>query len=787
MAQSDFYGGDKRAYINEVINPMYYPEGQAVTLTEKHVKMWLSPFLEYVEEGKQNYSPQLWGESAYAIVVNDYIDNYSSLSDVLAAIRTNKEGATNFLDRLNIARTYSTYCPAIIGYDPVNDGYFRSMAVGIGGTLSYSSNVRDSSFMPFSNPAEIRYFLYFNENTSTVALGYDAAGNEDSTDSTKTAYSVGGSPNWFNSFETRLTEGLSNLKIYLVIRNNNPNGSPPHYVLNWLIVSIENDYFHLSSDYLVCYGVPTDEGEGDEPEMIDYPEDGDSMGVNSGLLRVYKMGYNDVQNLAADMWDDTFLSQIGHLFGDNPNYGEAIISLGILPYPDRIEAGAATAIRIGKTSTPTAVGLPVVKRTYHADFAGVSVGQPHGGSFLDYAPYTSITAYLPFIGFVSLEPKFIIGHTVQARYIVDVITGGCMCFLKNESVGVFAVHAGNTMYSIPISQTTGGNWYNAVQSAVSAGVSLAATSHITTTKTDKISLDKTDTKRANGGGLGVMGIGNIITTAQHAFDTTTQMRGGIGGTNGFNGWVNSIEIWVSTPIRADTGDYISTKGVPICQYLALDDCTGFTQVESINLHGLAATRGESEELETILKTGFYTPKLGSVTQPTTTSPTSGYCTIDCYSRTAGISELNYSGCCSAISVPHTGAFRKGDTPSITDPAIIVGVSALSLKNCNYVHIAEFDRFYFVTGIIALTSETTLLLLHVDVLNSFWDSIKNISAYIGRMDDENNTVSSPYIADDCAILESSRGNSDNDVITYSLTYTPATPNTHGCYILLTNSD
>lgn len=587
MAQSDFYGGDKRAYINEVINPMYYPEGQAVTLTEKHVELWLSPFLEYVEEGKQNFAPQFWGEKAYAIVVNDYIDNYSSLSDVLAAIHTNKEGATNFLDRLNVARTYSTYCPAIIGYDPVNDGYFRSMAVGIGGALSYSSNVRNSSFVPFSNPAEIRYYLYFNENTSTIALGYDASGNEDSTDSTHTATTLGGSPNWFNSFDTRLTEGLSNIKIYLVIRNNNPNGNPPHYVLNWLIVSVENDYFHLSTDYLVCYGVPTNEGEGDEPDVPIPIPDLPTLDISNAGVRLFKAG--NFNSLFDYMWGTgNPLDAVYKLIGDETPY-ECIIAFNLVPYGEAFPTGNTDNIYIGNVNT--GLTAPRTDQFGAIDFGTYPITR-YFNNALDFSPYTTIELFLPFIGRVKLPTDFVMGKTIGVTYHMDCLTGGCCAFITTTTDGVIQCEGGSCLIQLPISAKTGVGARDAISAAMGAGLSFGMAGGMA------------HKSGAAAGSTFMGGISGGISQTFEAFsakDSYTSF-GGLSLANGYLGLSNPI-LYIHRPIDATPQHYNNYIGYAASTERTLTGLSGFTRVQSIQLGIAGASREDLEEIEMLLKEG----------------------------------------------------------------------------------------------------------------------------------------------------------------------------------------
>lgn len=73
---------------------------------------------------------------------------------------------------------------------------------------------------------------------------------------------------------------------------------------------------------------------------------------------------------------------------------------------------------------------------------------------------------------------------------------------------------------------------------------------------------------------------------------------------------------------------------------------------------------------------------------------------------------------------------KGET-SLTDPVLIINDTIANLKNCNYVWIGGFHRYYFITNIKSIRSYLIEVTCHVDVLNSFRDEIKEQSAIVEK--------------------------------------------------------
>lgn len=87
----------------------------------------------------------------------------------------------------------------------------------------------------------------------------------------------------------------------------------------------------------------------------------------------------------------------------------------------------------------------------------------------------------------------------------------------------------------------------------------------------------------------------------------------------------------------------------------------------------------------------------------------------------------------SISVVETlnGVLR---TPtSITDP--VVTIERSNPTGFNYARIEEFGRYYFVTGISSESNSLISVAMHVDVLMTYKDGIKNMDAIIKRQ--ENN--------------------------------------------------
>lgn len=78
--------------------------------------------------------------------------------------------------------------------------------------------------------------------------------------------------------------------------------------------------------------------------------------------------------------------------------------------------------------------------------------------------------------------------------------------------------------------------------------------------------------------------------------------------------------------------------------------------------------------------------------------------------------------------------------SVTSPVIRIQNS--SFLNYNYAYIPDFNRYYFITGIMAVSDNIFDISLSVDVLESFKTDIKKLEAILS---DTQTTGATNYIA------------------------------------------
>lgn len=80
----------------------------------------------------------------------------------------------------------------------------------------------------------------------------------------------------------------------------------------------------------------------------------------------------------------------------------------------------------------------------------------------------------------------------------------------------------------------------------------------------------------------------------------------------------------------------------------------------------------------------------------------------------------------------TGTLK--DKSSIIDPVIMVQYVG-TLKDCNYMYIQEFGRYYFVNDIVVVRDQLHEIHAHVDVLSSAGTNLDTCAGIVRRQEND----------------------------------------------------
>ena len=308
------------------------------------------------------------------------------------------------------------------------------------------------------------------------------------------------------------------------------------------------------------------------------------IGEDAGLLHVYNPTSEQINEFGRWLWttfSGDLLDTLAKLF-NNPM--DAVIGLHELYCtPSR---GASTTIKAGFLDSGVTSRL-VSSRYVEINCGAITVPE-YWGNYLDYAPYTKVYCYLPFIGIVELNTDDIIGHGVQILYKVDSYNGSCIAMIITaktpDSEGTIYQFSGNCAVEVPI--TSG------MKSALQSALIGAATCAVGAMGAGLAGVAVTDAAIVGGAKRGL----NSKNTVAHS--------GSFGSSYGAMG-IKKPYIIVKRPVQKKVYGYNKEYGYPAHQMVTVGSCSGYLRAREFEVKSTTATEEEKKRIEILLKEGVY--------------------------------------------------------------------------------------------------------------------------------------------------------------------------------------
>lgn len=302
-------------------------------------------------------------------------------------------------------------------------------------------------------------------------------------------------------------------------------------------------------------------------------QDNNTGDVSAGigvLTSTFKMTKERLVQLGQFLWGANIFDKFS-LVNNNPI--ENIISCKSIPINTD---GTNQEIILGNVSTGVN-GEKISNNFAKQTIGSISITE-HYHNFLDYAPYTNVILYLPYIGFKELDTTLVMNKTIKIIYTVDAITGGCLAQVYVNSVRLYEF-TGNVGIDIPI---TASNRAQVEAGYIQAGVGATAS--------------------ALGGNVGsaVTSLLNSATSQYHYSSTGNPSPMCVASTN------RTCYVIIDRPNYQNLKAFNHTRGRKCYLSKTISTLHGFTICDSnIDLSGINATQSELEELKEILSSGFY--------------------------------------------------------------------------------------------------------------------------------------------------------------------------------------
>lgn len=486
-----------------------------------------------------------------------------------------------------------------------------------------------------------------------------------------------------------ITRTGTNPDVY-TYNNETPTDSEMQQLYLWLHSHIDNE-----DDDPDING--EDDGT-DSNKWIDIPITGltkpTASAIYTGFTSMYMMELADLRSLSDFMWSSNFVDNVSKFFND-PR--DIVVGLCIMPIkPDHNVS--KSEIKAGGIST----GVEGYRLTdqYKLDTYGTLKIQTEKGNFLDFPPYTKITAHLPFVGEHSLDVNDVMGKTLTLKYIFDFLTGSVVAEIDvNGKPRYF--FGGACGIQIPTSAEDFGRMYSSI---ISAGASVGST--LATI--------------ATGGLTAPLMIGALANTAMNGMNMTPDVSysSGDGSINGMLS-TQTAYITVEYPNDKRAKDQYGYLGRPSYIKRKLQDCSGYIKCLSVHLDEVACYDTERNTIENLLMEGVRI-ETGSSTPAYTPTETGdvGIVFLKC------ISDKNVIGK-SWKSETGDSVTREGKlllNQDILAPTFLLGYNTLEF---NYCYIPKFKRFYYIKDQIVKERNMIEVHMQVDELQSWkTDILKN---------------------------------------------------------------
>lgn len=503
--------------------------------------------------------------------------------------------------KYNVENLYTTFPIYNLKQGEKAKKYFDNGTESLFDGTGTPENITDIKLATQDIPLNTNWNIYLNTSTMQSIFTWNTPSFSNNNIDTKTAYIqffddngnyVTDSP--YN--QSKITFNINELNEYLTNQYKN-NG---YYILQFYV---ENESLLSSTGYVKIEPVITDYGikEPNDGSTInifynkypDYDTDYDDNKDNTDdditngstvgggessynalnvICRSYYITTSNLRSLSQFLWSDNFTKNI-KLLNNDPI--ENIVSCKMLPF---VLNGSSATVVCGNVDT--GVNAESIANNYYHVIGSINIPSYYN-NFLDYAPYTKLTIFLPFIGFKEIDCNLYIGKTLTVAYIHDIITGTCKAMLYSDNIYVQSFD-GVSGIDIPLTASNNSQIANAfIGSAVGSVAQFFG---------DPI------------GGLLSLGKATVSSAlATQHYSTQGSYSPSCGAYE-----THICYIIVDRPSMQYSKTYNHDYGRPCNLSQTIGNLKGFTKMcDNIDCSGISCTENEKEMIKQLLTSGIY--------------------------------------------------------------------------------------------------------------------------------------------------------------------------------------
>ena len=342
---------------------------------------------------------------------------------------------------------------------------------------------------------------------------------------------------------------------------------------------------------------PDNPGTGDnnvDPMVVDPP----SISPVSAVTMQYAATAQEIGKLIDWLMTDDFLQNISKIFNEPTEY---LIGCKYYPFDLSLHSplgvGTVGTYRVGNMNTPIGVTAAPIYSDFNRKLGECSfLVEPYYGNFLDYSPYTKYDLYLPYIGYKTINPNDIVGHTLKVSYFTDLTEGRVLAQVWADTT-MLESYEGQLAYDIPLSSSDGRERaVKTIQIAANALGTIGGAAY----GGAAFGTPKRVAKAAVGGAISAApDIISQVSAMAPQIDKGGAVSSDI---NGFN--PQDVYLIMTRPVMAQPKNFAQVQGYAASYGGTVSEFSGYLQCREIS-GGTGATAAENDMINELLRGGIH--------------------------------------------------------------------------------------------------------------------------------------------------------------------------------------
>lgn len=343
-----------------------------------------------------------------------------------------------------------------------------------------------------------------------------------------------------------------------------------------------------------------------------------SPATGSGFITAYVPTLSEINDVADYLIDPSVLQALA---GTVLKLSDVVIGLSIFPFT--IAATGSKEVKLNLMGIHLTTGV-----TCHysdSQFVPLNMGtlevKKYWDNCLDFDPYTRISIYLPYVGYVDLDTDEVMGREITVKYNVDIVTGCCLALIIVDG-SVLYQYPGECSCQIPVTSVSFDSF---LQSAVQLGITAASGARAVKGAAASVSeagagvlaaegmadtrdaLSDYNAARASFSGIKANVGDSLLSASVSAVVNAKGQYSHAGAMSSCAGILGTQKpfLIIKRPKQCMPEGFEGIRGFPCNMKATLSDLEGYTEVGDIHLNIPNATVQEIVECEQFLKEGVF--------------------------------------------------------------------------------------------------------------------------------------------------------------------------------------